>query len=61
MLKRMTLLSAIGLLLPSLPALAAVPVPEYWSSRESFGYFAVVFVAFAMLLRFNVLKSRAKP
>jgi hypothetical protein len=49
----------IGLVLvPTAPILAAVRVPEYWSGSDWLGFFTLALIAFAMLIRFKVLKPR---
>ncbi len=54
-------LLTIGLfLMPAVPILAAarVTVPEYWGGSEWLGFFTLVSIAFAMMIRLKVLKPR---
>ena len=42
----------------AVPLLAAVRVPESWGGSEWLGLFTLVSIAFAMMIRFKVLKPR---
>jgi hypothetical protein len=57
--KKIKLLAMIGLfLVPTVPILAAVHIPEYWGGSEWLGFFTLAAIAFAMMIRFKVLKPR---
>jgi len=59
--KKMKLLTMMGLfLVPTVPILAAVQVPEVWGGTESLVYFTLALTAFAMMIRLKILKPRVK-
>jgi hypothetical protein len=43
---------------PAAPVLAVVTVPETWGGSDWLGFFALVSLAFAMMIRLKVLKPR---
>ena len=43
---------------PAVPVLAVVTVPEYWGGSEWLGFFILASIAFAMMIRLKVLKPR---
>jgi len=57
---RKRLLSVIAglLVVPAVPLLAVVTVPESWGGSEWLGFFSIASIAFAMMIRLKVLRPR---